>query len=104
VPVKTRVRVARLRDGFYGYCNRLEDRCVISIASELVNDTLLSIAFDTLFHEWAHAITIRLELLGHPKDVEHPDEGGMWNWRIHRAWHDEGGQADADEYSPRPWR
>lgn len=103
-PVPTRVRVSPIKGGLLGICDRLKDRCNIRISPELVTDSLIGIAIETLFHEWSHALTMRLELLGHPKDEEHPDEGGIYNWRMLRSWHDEGGEADSAEFSPRPWR
>lgn len=72
----------------YGDCNRIGRRFLIRIDPRADWSTSL----DTLFHEWAHALTWWVE------GSHHSDEWGLAYARIYRDFYDLGGHARASDY------
>lgn len=98
LPVRVQVRkLVNSEDGLPidGFFHRVGERFSICVAPNP-----LHMMIDTLLHEWAHMLawSPTVEEMG----VEHPDEWGLWDARLRRAFYDEEGWKDAQEFSLRP--
>lgn len=98
----TTVLVGTVEKDYQGTFGRYGRTFRIRLNRRLLGD--MDAAIHTLLHEWAHALSWSPAWEGEETAHEHPDEWGLWIARLYRAFVDEGGDMDASEFSPRPFR
>jgi hypothetical protein len=87
--------------GYYGECAYVKPNAVIRISFRLNRE--VSIAVETLMHEWAHAVVMPNERVWRKREKvgasqDHPDEFWLAMGRIYRAWYDEGGDEESRKF------
>lgn len=96
-----RVVARDLSDGKLGLTSRQRDSFVICIHRSILGAGLLDC--EVLLHEHAHAGSWRPHLEGDVFEIHHDDEWAIAYGKRYRAYFDEGGDVDAEEFSARPW-
>lgn len=110
VEVKWVPKIAAARDdspaarkaGYVGSCYWDRGKIRIRLSTRLCGRSF-GVAYDTLRHEWAHAVVMPNErVYRHParNKSEHPDEWGVAYARIYRGWVDEGGHEESKRGDP----
>jgi hypothetical protein len=99
-----RVYVRDLTPPVQGKTQRSRDEFTLTLARTLVRPGW-QLSHEVLIHEWAHAFSWRPHL---EEDevfaVDHNEEWALAYGRIYRAFFDEGGDNDSNEFSPRPFK
>ena len=85
------------KDRDYGECYRRGRRILIRIDGSLT----WYVAIETLIHEWAHAVSLKHDVLENKRvQGAHDSEWGINLARIYRAYYDEDGFLESRTYPP----